>query len=67
MHKIRKGWSAYNIGFKFHVIINKLKVFLGSKNGNIFFVCRRSYFETFWFTHHLFVVFFAGLVVHGTG
>lgn len=28
---------------------------------------RRSYFETFWFTHHLFVVFFAGLVVHGTG
>ncbi|XP_074627310.1 NADPH oxidase 2-like isoform X1 [Acropora palmata] len=28
---------------------------------------RRSYFETFWFTHHLFLVFFACLVVHGTG
>ncbi|XP_015752419.1 PREDICTED: cytochrome b-245 heavy chain-like [Acropora digitifera] len=28
---------------------------------------RRSYFETFWFTHHLFIVFFACLVVHGTG
>lgn len=26
---------------------------------------RRSYFEIFWFTHHLFVVFFAFLVVHG--
>lgn len=28
---------------------------------------RRSYFEIFWFTHHLFVVFFACLVIHGTG
>ncbi|XP_070567418.1 cytochrome b-245 heavy chain-like [Ptychodera flava] len=28
---------------------------------------RRSYFEVFWFTHHLFVIFFAGLVVHGLG
>uniref|UniRef100_A0A674BIG7 NADPH oxidase 1 n=1 Tax=Salmo trutta TaxID=8032 RepID=A0A674BIG7_SALTR len=27
---------------------------------------RRSYFEVFWFTHHLFIVFFAGLVIHGT-
>lgn len=26
---------------------------------------RRSYFEIFWFTHHLFVVFFAFLVSHG--
>ncbi|XP_077976843.1 NADPH oxidase 2-like [Glandiceps talaboti] len=26
---------------------------------------RRSYFEVFWFTHHLFVVFFAFLLVHG--
>ncbi|WP_459806240.1 ferric reductase-like transmembrane domain-containing protein, partial [Herbidospora sp. RD11066] len=25
---------------------------------------RRSYFETFWFTHHLFVIFFGCLVVH---
>lgn len=36
MYKIRKGWSAYNIGFKFHVIINELKVFLGSKNWKYF-------------------------------
>ncbi|XP_048461426.1 cytochrome b-245 heavy chain-like isoform X2 [Rhincodon typus] len=28
---------------------------------------RRSYFEVFWFTHHLFVIFFAGLVIHGIG
>ena len=30
-------------------------------------VIRRSYFEVFWFTHHLFIVFFAGLVIHGAG
>lgn len=28
---------------------------------------RRSYFEVFWFTHHLFIVFFAFLVFHGYG
>ena len=28
-------------------------------------LCRRSYFEVFWYTHHLFVVFFVGLIVHG--
>lgn len=28
---------------------------------------RRSYFEVFWFTHHLFVVFFIGLFLHGFG
>ncbi|NP_001085924.1 cytochrome b-245, beta polypeptide L homeolog [Xenopus laevis] len=28
---------------------------------------RRSYFEVFWYTHHLFVVFFIGLVIHGVG
>ncbi|NXA32559.1 NOX1 oxidase, partial [Eudromia elegans] len=26
---------------------------------------RRNYFELFWYTHHLFVVYFAGLVIHG--
>ncbi|MFT7799823.1 cytochrome b-245 heavy chain isoform X1 [Arapaima gigas] len=30
-------------------------------------VIRRSYFEVFWFTHHLFVIFFIGLVIHGIG
>uniref|UniRef100_A0A673AY51 NADPH oxidase 2 n=1 Tax=Sphaeramia orbicularis TaxID=375764 RepID=A0A673AY51_9TELE len=27
-------------------------------------VIRRSYFEVFWYTHHLFVIFFMGLVFH---
>ncbi|KAJ1548541.1 hypothetical protein HK405_002789 [Cladochytrium tenue] len=26
---------------------------------------RRKYFEIFWFTHHLFIVFFGGLLMHG--
>ncbi|KNC97220.1 uncharacterized protein SPPG_07607 [Spizellomyces punctatus DAOM BR117] len=26
---------------------------------------RRKYFEQFWFTHHLFIVFFGGLLMHG--
>ncbi|TSY13813.1 Cytochrome b-245 heavy chain [Bagarius yarrelli] len=30
-------------------------------------VIRRSYFEVFWFTHHLFIAFFIGLVIHGAG
>ncbi|KAM3857061.1 NADPH oxidase 2-like [Diretmus argenteus] len=30
-------------------------------------VIRRSYFEVFWYTHHLFVIFFIGLVFHGAG
>ncbi|KAM9766902.1 LOW QUALITY PROTEIN: NADPH oxidase 2-like [Menidia menidia] len=30
-------------------------------------VIRRSYFEVFWYTHHLFVLFFVGLVLHGFG
>lgn len=28
---------------------------------------RRSYFEVFWYSHHLFIVFFVGLMVHGAG
>ncbi|KAI7801796.1 NADPH oxidase 1 [Triplophysa rosa] len=30
-------------------------------------VIRRSFFEVFWYTHHLFIIFFAGLVFHGAG
>ncbi|XP_066861282.1 NADPH oxidase 1 isoform X1 [Anser cygnoides] len=26
---------------------------------------RRNYFEVFWYTHHLFIIYFAGLVIHG--
>ncbi|XP_074059367.1 NADPH oxidase 1 isoform X2 [Macrotis lagotis] len=28
---------------------------------------RRCYFEVFWYTHHLFVIYFIGLVIHGIG
>ncbi|KAM8952253.1 NADPH oxidase 1 [Pelodytes ibericus] len=28
---------------------------------------RRCYFEVFWYTHHLFIIFFAGLLIHGVG
>ncbi|KAL4232497.1 NADPH oxidase 3 [Mactra antiquata] len=28
-------------------------------------VIRRSYFEVFWFTHHLFAIFFIGICIHG--
>ncbi|KAJ6644700.1 hypothetical protein lerEdw1_013639, partial [Lerista edwardsae] len=27
----------------------------------------RSFYEVFWYTHHLFIVFFIGLVMHGMG
>ncbi|XP_029113156.1 NADPH oxidase 1 [Scleropages formosus] len=30
-------------------------------------IIRRCYFEVFWYTHHLFIIFFAGLVFHGAG
>ncbi|XP_074962824.1 NADPH oxidase 1 isoform X3 [Phalacrocorax aristotelis] len=26
---------------------------------------RRNYFEVFWYTHHLFLIYFAGLLIHG--
>lgn len=28
---------------------------------------RRSYFELFWYTHHLFIGFYVALILHGTG
>lgn len=30
-------------------------------------IIRRSYFELFWFTHHIFIVYLLGFVVHGAG
>ncbi|XP_065183508.1 cytochrome b-245 heavy chain-like [Sycon ciliatum] len=30
-------------------------------------VIRRSYFEVFWYTHHLFLIFFAAFLAHGFG
>ncbi|XP_075040739.1 NADPH oxidase 1 isoform X2 [Mixophyes fleayi] len=28
---------------------------------------RRCYFEVFWYTHHLFIIFYVGLLIHGVG
>ncbi|XP_016051238.1 PREDICTED: NADPH oxidase 1 isoform X3 [Miniopterus natalensis] len=28
---------------------------------------RRSYFEVFWYTHHIFIIYFIGLGIHGIG
>ncbi|KAI4554935.1 hypothetical protein MJG53_020234 [Ovis ammon polii x Ovis aries] len=28
---------------------------------------RRSYFEVFWYTHHIFIIYFIGLGIHGLG
>uniref|UniRef100_A0A8D0GXA6 NADPH oxidase 3 n=1 Tax=Sphenodon punctatus TaxID=8508 RepID=A0A8D0GXA6_SPHPU len=30
-------------------------------------IIRRSFYELFWYTHHVFIVFFIGLVIHGMG
>nr|XP_028579576.1 NADPH oxidase 3 isoform X1 [Podarcis muralis] len=30
-------------------------------------IITRSFYEVFWYTHHLFVVFFIGLAIHGMG
>ncbi|XP_060687115.1 NADPH oxidase 3-like [Hemiscyllium ocellatum] len=27
----------------------------------------KSFYEVFWFTHHLFIIFFIGLIIHGSG
>ena len=28
---------------------------------------RRPHFEAFWYTHHLFIIFYAALILHGFG
>ncbi|CAG5126562.1 unnamed protein product [Candidula unifasciata] len=28
-------------------------------------IIKRSYYEVFWFTHHIFIIFFIGFVIHG--
>ncbi|KAJ3588426.1 hypothetical protein NHX12_012019 [Muraenolepis orangiensis] len=40
---------------------------IDAQQGPTYLVIRRSYFEVFWYTHHLFVIFFIGLVIHGAG
>ncbi|GFR60063.1 cytochrome b-245 heavy chain [Elysia marginata] len=30
-------------------------------------IIRRSYFELFWFTHHIFIIYLLGFLIHGAG
>ncbi|XP_071820031.1 NADPH oxidase 2-like isoform X2 [Apostichopus japonicus] len=50
------GWSGAILTVVFIVMFSSATEFI-----------RRSYFETFWVTHHLFTIYFAMLLVHGTG
>lgn len=48
------GWTGLIITLCLFVMVTSSVEFI-----------RRSYFEVFWFTHHLFIVFYGFLVVHG--
>ncbi|XP_071955095.1 NADPH oxidase 2-like [Antedon mediterranea] len=48
------GWSGVVITMALLVMFTSATEFI-----------RRSYFETFWFTHHLFIIYFGFLLVHG--
>ncbi|XP_022081727.1 cytochrome b-245 heavy chain-like isoform X1 [Acanthaster planci] len=50
------GWSGVVLTLVFIIMFSSATEFI-----------RRSYFETFWVTHHLFVIYFAMLLVHGVG
>ncbi|XP_030055564.1 NADPH oxidase 2 [Microcaecilia unicolor] len=67
--KVQNPTGGLNVAFTFLagltgvVITLALILIITSSTETI----RRSYFEVFWFTHHLFIVFFIGLVIHGVG
>lgn len=44
------------------VIITLVLIIMVSSSTDLI---RRSYYEVFWFTHHLFVIFYIGLICHG--
>ncbi|XP_071497548.1 NADPH oxidase 1-like [Diadema antillarum] len=50
------GWTGAILTIAFIVMLSSSTEFM-----------RRSYFETFWLTHHLFVVYYAMLLSHGMG
>lgn len=50
------GWTGAVLTLAFLLMISSSTEFL-----------RRSYFETFWYSHHLFVLYYAMLLAHGTG
>ncbi|XP_065179152.1 cytochrome b-245 heavy chain-like [Sycon ciliatum] len=53
-------WTTW-AGFTGHIILVALFLMVTSSIE----IIRRSYFEVFWYTHHLFVVFYACLIIHG--
>ncbi len=50
------GWSGVVLTLVFIIMFSSATEFI-----------RRSYFETFWITHHLFIVYYGMILVHGTG
>ncbi|XP_038616562.1 cytochrome b-245 heavy chain [Tachyglossus aculeatus] len=67
--KIENPWGGLKVAFTYLagitgvVITLCLILIITSSTKTI----RRSYFEVFWYTHHLFVIFFIGLAIHGYG
>ena len=57
--------SAAEAGFLTHLIGWSINI--ENLNENHSKPIRRSFFEVFWLTHHLFIVFFAFLIIHGFG
>ncbi|PIK33859.1 putative cytochrome b-245 heavy chain [Apostichopus japonicus] len=52
----RAGWTGALLTLTFLLMISSSTEFM-----------RRSYFEKFWYSHHFFVLYFAMLLLHGTG
>ncbi|XP_065183105.1 cytochrome b-245 heavy chain-like [Sycon ciliatum] len=57
---IKVMWTTY-AGISGHLIVVALFLMVTSSME----IIRRSYFEVFWYTHHLFIIFYVGAVVHG--
>ena len=49
------GWTGQIISVSFFLMVTSAME-----------AVRRKYFEMFWITHHLFIVFFGGLLLHGS-
>ncbi|XP_059841227.1 NADPH oxidase 3-like [Hypanus sabinus] len=46
------------------IIITVTLVLMATSSAQIIM---RSFYEVFWFAHHLFIIFFIGLIIHGSG
>ncbi|KAJ3370884.1 hypothetical protein HDU91_005811 [Kappamyces sp. JEL0680] len=49
------GWTGQVISVAFFLMVTSAAE-----------AVRRKYFEMFWYTHHLFIIFFGGLLMHGS-